>query len=128
MNLRRNTVAASLAVAFTSLSMIAIPAWGQGAAPAAAPDGAAVYDSAGCSGCHGANGEGGVGPALAGNLNLRDGTAVIGQIVSGGEVMPAFVDILDSDQIAAVATYVRNSWGNDFGEVTAADVASYRQQ
>ena len=38
---------------------------------------------------------------------------VIGQILIGRGIMPAFAHKLNDEQIAAVATYVRNSWGND---------------
>lgn len=40
--------------------------------------------------------------------------------------MPAFEAKLDSDEIALVATYVRNSWGNRAREVTEAQVADQR--
>ncbi len=40
--------------------------------------------------------------------------------------MPGFGGQLDDQKVAAVATYIRNSWGNDFGPVTPAEVAAKR--
>ena len=93
---------------------------------AAAQDGAQVYTEAGCAGCHGAEGEGGVGPALAGNQNLENAEYHISRILNGGAGMPAFRDQLSDAEIAAVANHERTSWGNDFGEVTAQQVAQER--
>jgi mono/diheme cytochrome c family protein len=87
-------------------------------------DGAQVFISAGCVGCHGANGEGGVGPALAGNPEVDDATYVVNRIIHGGGIMPAFGDQLSDEEIAAVATYVRNSWGNE--TIDAAQVTEIR--
>ena len=79
-----------------------------------------------CSGCHGANGEGGFGVAHAGNQNLADGGFVIDRILNGQGNMPAWADRLDDIQIASVATFIRNSFGNDFGIVQYPDVADRR--
>ncbi len=70
-----------------------------------------------CSGCHGHNGEGIVGPELAGNPFVGSNSAIINQILEGNtdHGMPPFRGNLTAPQIAAIATYVRNSWGNDFG-------------
>ncbi|MGD9507009.1 MAG: cytochrome c [Geminicoccaceae bacterium] len=78
-----------------------------------------------CAACHGAEGQGGAGPALAGYARLEAVGTVATQIVHGGAYMPAFGNLSD-DQIAAIATYIRNSWGNSFGPVTPADVAAVR--
>ena len=40
--------------------------------------------------------------------------------------MPAFDWRLDNDQVAAVLTYIRNSWGNAAPAVSAATVAKQR--
>jgi mono/diheme cytochrome c family protein len=40
--------------------------------------------------------------------------------------MPAFDWKLTDDQIAALASYVRNSWGNSAPTVSASDVQSLR--
>lgn len=108
-------------------------------APAGAVDaallkkGETVY-TANCAGCHQATGAGlpGAFPPLAGNTNLSDVkhvTTVIHKGLSGkvnakgqdyNGQMPAFAQLSDED-VAAVATYVRNSWGNKFGGVSVED-------
>ncbi len=79
-----------------------------------------------CAACHGNEGQGGIGPALAGNQNLESADYHISRILNGGAGMPAFRDQLSDAQIAAVATYERTSWGNNFGEITAQQVAQQR--
>jgi mono/diheme cytochrome c family protein len=78
-----------------------------------------------CEACHGAEGEGGAGPALAGSQLLSSIGTIARQVLDGGERMPSFSQLSDH-QIAAVATYIRNSWGNAFGIVTDEDIASWR--
>jgi mono/diheme cytochrome c family protein len=49
--------------------------------------------------------------------------------ISGAKVsysMPSLA-ALDDEEIAAVATYIRNSWGNRGGPVKPADVAKLRK-
>lgn len=85
-----------------------------------------------CVACHKANGKGvpGVFPPLAGNPHLRD-TKLVVRTIQGGKSgpidingekfnsrMPPIGAAFSPGQIAAVATYVRNSWGNSFGAVT----------
>jgi len=92
---------------------------------AAQNEGEQIYQQ--CAGCHGADGKGvGGAPALAGNENLQEASYHISRILNGGAGMPAFRDQLSDAQIAAVATFERTSWGNDFGEVTAEQVAQER--
>jgi predicted lipoprotein with Yx(FWY)xxD motif/mono/diheme cytochrome c family protein len=71
-----------------------------------------------CATCHGDQGEGGAGMALAGSDKLDSLELIFGQIINGGHTMPAFGSQLSDRQVAAVATYIRNAWGNDFGAVT----------
>ena len=73
-----------------------------------------------CAPCHGNNGQGEAGPKLAGNAFVATAGNVITQIFNGNEDhgMPPFADLLNDRQIAAIATFVRNSWGNSFGIVT----------
>lgn len=88
--------------------------------------GAALY-ARHCATCHGEQGEGvpGVYPRLAGNRAVRmaEPANVIRVIAKGGFLpatagnprpfgMPPFAHLLSDDEIAAVATYVRDSWGN----------------
>jgi mono/diheme cytochrome c family protein len=86
-----------------------------------------LYELHGCIGCHLADGSGGVGPALAGNQRLADEPFVIQQILQGGEGMPGYGVQFSNEQVARVASYVRTSWGNDFGEVKPKQVRQLRQ-
>jgi mono/diheme cytochrome c family protein len=81
-----------------------------------------------CAVCHKADGVGGTGgaPGLVANSRLRDATNVIIQILNGGEYMPAFAFVLSDGDVAAVATYIRNSWGNHDGAVNEAGVTKAR--
>ena len=79
-----------------------------------------------CFVCHGQQGFGGVGPALRNDPFLKLGDHVVGHILMGRGVMPPFGDKLDDRQVAAVATYIRNSWGNHFGDVSPEQVAQIR--
>jgi alcohol dehydrogenase (cytochrome c) len=82
-----------------------------------------VY-SGNCIGCHGPEGEGPV-ARLAGAKILERKGVVIPKIINGGHMMPPFGNLANT-QVAAVATYVRNAFGNAFGVVQASDVADYR--
>jgi len=111
-----------------------------GGAPSAAnlAAGKPVY-AANCAGCHGAAGAGqpGVFPPLANNpyvtgdpkalihtLNYGlNGAIKVGSASYTG-MMPAWKGNLTPQQIADVATFIRASWGNKAGAVTAADVAA----
>ena len=79
-----------------------------------------------CAVCHGGGGGGSEGPRLAGNQLINSISLIMDQVMRGGAYMPAFGPRLDDDDIAAVATFIRNSWGNEFGAVTADQVAGYR--
>jgi mono/diheme cytochrome c family protein len=103
--------------------MVATPSDG---APAASK-GELVFKEARCFSCHGQMGGGGMGPALAGDPMLAVKQFVVAQILIGRGAMPAFADQLSDEQIAAVASYVRDSWDNDFGPVDAKLVAETRQ-
>lgn len=100
--------------------------------------GEGVY-GANCAGCHQATGEGlaGTFPPLAGNPNLADAKHVTSVVVKGlstgvevkgvkyTQPMPGFSQLSD-EEVAAVATYVRNSWGNSFGGVTPDEAKAAR--
>ena len=96
----------------------------------AAADGASLY-AANCASCHGNEGQGmgEVFPALAGNDALANGEYVVKMILEGkpGSSMPAFGDRLSDEEVAALAGYIRNSWGNEFGPVTVSEVAAARR-
>jgi mono/diheme cytochrome c family protein len=63
-----------------------------------------------------------------GNPVLASAAGVVNQILQGSPErgMPPFAPTLNDQQIAAVATYIRNSWGNDFGAIGADFVAQAR--
>jgi mono/diheme cytochrome c family protein len=91
-------------------------------------EGQVVFErKANCDFCHGGDGQGSGAPALAGNGYVRANASFVGLIFNGymDHGMPAFGGILSNREIAAVATYVRNSWGNEFGITTEATVAQY---
>lgn len=108
------------------------------AAPALAADndqnysrspGEQVYVDAGCQVCHGAMGHGGVGAEFVGDPFLAFPDYVVARILVGGGEMPGFDGKISDDEIAAVATYIRQNWGAKQGKpITAKQVASYRQQ
>lgn len=82
-----------------------------------------------CAACHMPNG---VGMPPAGFPSLVDAPKVKGpaeeqimQVLKGKNAMPPFAYLSDED-IAAVITYTRNSWGNDYGVVEPAAVAAQR--
>jgi mono/diheme cytochrome c family protein len=85
-----------------------------------------VYMQSRCFACHGQLGTGGFGPALAGDRMLAIQPFVVARVLLGRGKMPAFADRLSDQDIAAVADYVRNDWGNKFGPVSANDVAAVR--
>jgi mono/diheme cytochrome c family protein len=93
-----------------------------------------------CADCHGAQGEGQppAYPPLAGNRSLALPSAVnpIRLVLNGGFPpgtagnprpygMPPFRVSLTNDEVAAVLTYARNSWGNQGGPVSSVDVGRY---
>lgn len=99
-----------------------------GAQNAGATAGEAVFMQGRCYVCHGQEGYGGVGPGFRNDTFLNFGDYVVGQIILGRGVMPPFGPVLNDAQIAAVASYIRNNWGNHFGEVKADEVAQIREQ
>ncbi|MCW5770220.1 MAG: cytochrome c [Rhodospirillaceae bacterium] len=103
--------------------------------------GASIY-AASCSACHQSSGEGvpHLFPPLKGSAVAmqRDPTTVIRLILQGARTvstaerptpstMPAYDWKLTDAEIAAVATYVRNAWGNRAPVVDADDVADLRE-
>lgn len=94
-----------------------------------------------CADCHGAAGQGAPGayPPLAGNraVTLASPVNTVQAILSGGFApataghpqpygMPPFRTLLTDTEIAAVASFVRQSWGNRAGAVSALDVQRVR--
>ncbi len=88
--------------------------------------GEGVYQST-CAACHGNTGGGeGGGPPLIANFRLEDEGMVIDRILLGGGYMPGFGWVLSDTEVAAVATYIRNTWDNSHGGVTEAQVLILR--
>lgn len=75
-----------------------------------------------CVACHAADGRGGQGgPSLVDRDIMANTTAVVDQIVLGGGDMPSFGHMYDSEEVAAISTFIRNTWGNTYGPVTPED-------
>ena len=110
--------------------------------PAAAmADGEKLYKGA-CIACHEVDGSGAprIYPPLPGNANLQsaDPSSTLRIILDGAQTvttarapnkgsMPAYAAKLGDQEIADVATYIRNAWGNAAPEVTAEQVAKARK-
>jgi mono/diheme cytochrome c family protein len=90
-----------------------------------------------CASCHGDKGQGvpGIYPALAGNraVTLPSHNNVVQVIRWGGFMpttagnprpfgMPPFGQMLSNDDIAALATFIRQAWGNAAAAVSSLDV------
>lgn len=150
--LRRVPSLCALGLALTALACggeKAPQASGSSAAPSATAaaaqpgQGEKIYAQR-CMSCHQMNGAGspGVYPALAGSEYVITANAAVpasivihglqGPITVKGEqynsLMPAYgIGITMSDEeVAAVLTYIRTSWGNAASAVTSADVAAAR--
>lgn len=100
-----------------------------------------VY-SANCSACHNSDGKGipNLAASLANNPGLLadDASSIITTVLQGGRgavtqgnptsgAMPSFAWKLTDEQVAAVSTYIRNSWGNAATPVQADEVAGKRR-
>lgn len=108
-------------------------------AVATAIDGEKLFKTR-CAACHQATGKGipGAFPPLAGSEWVNGDSEVMASIVVhglSGEIevsgqtfkgaMPSFSK-LKNEELAAILTYVRGSWGNSASEVTAAQVEATR--
>lgn len=94
-----------------------------------------------CVDCHGSDGKG-LAPAyppLAGNraITMNSSVNAVRIVLNGGFPpgtagnprpygMPPYSHVLDDDEVAAVVTYLRASWGNTASPVTATEVNRYR--
>ena len=115
-----------ICLGFVILAVSAVVNADSRAADQQAPPGAEIYKQSGCVVCHGGLGTGGFGPKLSGDPMLAISPFVVAQILIGRGHMPPYGDKLSDSQIAAVAQYIRTNWGNDFGPVTADQVADIR--
>lgn len=98
-----------------------------GGGPVKTPDprsGKEVYRQI-CQACHMADAKGGTGagtiPALAGNAKLGVAAYPITVVVRGKGGMPPFAGTLNPAEVAAVVTYVRTNFGNNFAKPVTED-------
>ena len=89
--------------------------------------GAQVY-ATNCGVCHQPHGKGvpNTFPALDGSKVVADKAQQIAILLNGKNAMPAWKTLSDVE-LAAVATFVRNNWGNNFGPVQPAEFKAARQ-
>jgi len=90
--------------------------------------GARVY-SRHCAVCHGDEGNQALASHTAildGYRRLNDASRTVRAIVNGRGYMPAAGADLTDEEVAAVATFVRNSWSNDHGLVSLEEVEAVR--
>ncbi|MCP4001891.1 MAG: c-type cytochrome [Gammaproteobacteria bacterium] len=103
--------------------------------------GKALYQ-ANCAACHQADGSGlpGAFPPLAASDYIADNKNALLEVTVNGlsgpitvngvaynNVMPA-MNYLSNEELAAVLTYVANSWGNPGGKFDAKEIAKYRSK
>lgn len=96
-----------------------------------------------CNGCHFSDGKGakGIFPELDGNAMVvaRQSGGLIDVILNGARMpstqsypmrlaMPSFRDRLSDEEVAALATFLRQSWSNNAGPVDESAVAARRQK
>ena len=123
------------------------PGQNDGAAPLKANTpameaGNAIYNDS-CASCHHRDGNGvsGLFPALKASPSVQSekATSLMRVVLDGaksvatqgaptGPAMPSYNWKLQDNQVAALLTYIRNSWGNQAPAVTAGDVASMRKE
>ncbi|MBV9457457.1 MAG: cytochrome c [Bradyrhizobium sp.] len=95
------------------------------------PDGESLYRRV-CSACHMMDGKGARGagtfPSLASDSRLEAAGYPLHVVTNGLHGMPPLGMFMSDDQLAAVVTYVRTHFGNDYQDaVTAADAKAARQ-
>jgi len=112
----------------------------QAAAPALRAQGRSAYLDH-CASCHGRDGEGrpGAYPALRGNRTvlMEPPTNLLRVMLQGGFApatpghprpygMPPFAGQLNEAELAAIASYIRQAWGNQAGTVQALQVLQHK--
>lgn len=106
-----------------------------------AEEGEKVYKQ-NCVACHGANGQGQAGlypPLVNGHWVVGNERSVTGVVLNGLQgplevdgvmyngAMPPWGSALNDRRLAGVLTYIRQTWGNQAGEITEAQVAEARK-
>lgn len=89
---------------------------------AAVADLGASKFAANCATCHGPAGRSDAATPLASNEKLEDTKFVAETLVHGFGYMPAFGGRLDENELAQIGTYIRNSFGNEYGVLTTETV------
>jgi len=117
----------------TAMVLTAQPVWSQGN-EALVKQGQEIYEN-NCADCHRSNGEGlpVKFPALKGNALVTGAAApLIATVLNGRKgpmgLMPAWKDHLNDGQVAALATYIRQTWSNQAPAVTPEMVAEVRKR
>jgi mono/diheme cytochrome c family protein len=86
--------------------------------------GEALYSNV-CQACHMSNGAGATGagryPSLAKNPKLETDAEALYVILHGQGAMPPVGRLMTDDQVAAVVTYIRTHFGNNYKEPVTAD-------
>ena len=138
----RNTQRKSFALAFVAVAallLLAAPRLGRAQSSSTATATASanallaeceqIFTSV-CVACHQPGGKGvaGIYPALAGDpfVKLEDPRPMVSTVLNGRGGMPRFASSYTDEQIAAVVSYVRGSWGNDALPVSPDYVAKVR--
>ncbi|WP_420227633.1 c-type cytochrome [Pigmentiphaga litoralis] len=139
----RDDDANAMAAYLKSLPGQGLDAGAVGAAPSATvmETGRGLYEAQ-CTQCHKSSGEGvyPAWPPLAGNLSVTapDAVNAIRLVLRGGfspstaghpqpHGMPPFGQAMKDQDVAAVVSYIRNSWGNSAGGVSLSDVRRVRE-
>ena len=124
------TRSVALVTTVTALTLLTLVAFaGDGDTTATGPndeavvalmsEGASVFSRI-CASCHGANGDESLvehAAILADNSKLENERRILRRVIQGGGYMPGFGSVLSDREVAAVLTFVRSSWGNDYGPV-----------
>lgn len=138
--MQRHSVMQQMAVILFVAGLVTAVGGSMRVAHAQQRDGKTVYATT-CAACHQLTGLGSEGqfPPLAGSEWVNEDGKLLRIILHGlsGPVqvagkaydgaMPGWGAILTNAEVAAVATYVRSSWGNKAKPLTAAKVASVRK-
>ena len=139
----RDDDAKAMAAYLKSLPAQGLDARAVGTAPSATvmETGRGLYEAQ-CTQCHKSSGEGvyPAWPPLAGNLSVTapDAVNAIKLVLRGGfspstaghpqpHGMPPFGQAMKDQDVAAVVSYIRNSWGNSAGGVSLSDVRRVRE-
>jgi mono/diheme cytochrome c family protein len=124
-------------VAVVALTLVAsVPLMGSARQDEASPvandlvaQGEVIFNNV-CIACHQPDGRGieGIYLPLAGNplVTLDDPTYLITVILNGRGGMPRFDTTYSDEQVAAIASFVRQAWDNDAPAVSAEEVAAVR--